>query len=36
MSAQQAHGLTEWVEISVHLRVDLDDGGIKRVDLAQM
>ena len=36
MGAQQAHGLTERVEIAVHLRVDLEDGGIVRINLAQM
>jgi hypothetical protein len=36
MGAQQAHGLAERVEIAVHLLVDLDDGGFKRVDLAQV
>jgi hypothetical protein len=33
---QLADGLTERVEIAVDLRVDLGDGGVERINLAQM
>ena len=33
---QEAHRLAERVETAVHLRVDLGDGGIEAIDLAQM
>src|ERR1700704_542322 len=36
MGAQQAYGLTERVEIAVYCLVDLEDGRLERVDLAQM
>jgi len=35
MGAQQAYGLTERVEIAVYCLVDLEDGRLERVDLAQ-
>jgi hypothetical protein len=33
---QLMHRLAERVEIAVHLRVDLGDGGVERINLAQM
>ncbi len=33
---QQADGLAERVEIAVHLCVDLGNGGVQRLDLAQV
>ena len=33
---QQADRCAERVAIAVHLRVDLGDGGIERIDLAQV
>ena len=36
VGAQQAYGLTERGEGTVHLRVDLEDGGLECVDLAQV
>ena len=36
MRAQQADHLAKRVEITVHLRVNLPNGGIERINLAQM